>query len=64
MNLEETFVKLEETLALLEREDISLEDSFREYKKGMEMIKQCNETIDKVEKKVMMIVEEGEKVEF
>lgn len=64
MKLEETFVKLEETIALLEREDISLEDSFQEYQKGMEMIRQCNQTIEKIEKKVQMIVEEGEKVEF
>lgn len=64
MNLEETFVKLEETVSRLEQEDISLEDSFREYQKGMEMIKQCNAAIDKVEKKVLMIAEEGEKIEF
>ncbi len=64
MNLEEMFVKLEATLSLLEQEDISLEEAFSEYKKGMDLIKQCNETIDKVEKKVMMITDEGEKVEF
>ncbi len=64
MNLNETFTKLEEVISLLEREDISLEESFREYQKGMELVKQCNEFIDKVEKKVLIITEEGEKHEF
>ena len=47
-NLEEAFLKLEETIADLEREDITLEQSFKEYQKGMELLKKCNETIDKV----------------
>lgn len=64
MNLNETFARLEEVISLLEREDISLEESFREYQKGMELVKQCNTFIDKVEKKVLMITEEGEKHEF
>ncbi len=64
MNLDEMFAKLEETLSTMERDDLSLEESFNQYKMGMDLIKQCNGTIDKVEKKVMMITEEGEKVEF
>jgi exodeoxyribonuclease VII small subunit len=64
MKLEETLIKLEETIAALEREDISLEDSFKEYQKGMEMVKLCNNTIDKIEKEVQLITECGEKVAF
>ena len=64
MKLEEILVKLEETISNLEREDISLEDSFNEYQKGMEMVKLCNTTIDKIEKDVLLIMEDGEKVEF
>ena len=52
-NLEEAFAKLEETVEVLEREDISLEESFKEYQKGMELLKKCSETIDRVEKKVL-----------
>ena len=37
-NLEEAFLKLEETIADLEREDITLEQSFKEYQKGMELL--------------------------
>lgn len=60
MSLEEKFAKLEETLNKLESEELFLEDSFRIYKEGMELLKQCNEDIDKVEKQVMQLNAEGE----
>lgn len=63
-SLEEAFMKLEETVAALEREDITLEQSFAEYQKGMKLLKKCNETIDKVEKKVLVLNENGEMDEF
>lgn len=63
-NLEEAFERLEKTVAELERDDISLEDSFREYQKGMELLKKCSETIDGVEKRVLVLNENGELNEF
>lgn len=63
-NLEEAFLKLEEIVEALEREDITLEQSFGEYQKGMELLKKCNETIDGVEKKVLILNENGETDEF
>lgn len=64
MSLEEKFAKLEETLAGLEREDISLEESFAAYYEGMQILKQCNAEIDKVEKQVQKISEDGTLEEF
>ena len=58
-SLEENFSELEELLAQLEAEDISLEDAFTAYSKGMNVLKQCNEQIDRVEKQVMKLNEEG-----
>ena len=55
---------MEEKLAELESEDISLEDSFKVYKDGMDLLRQCYEKIDYVEKKVMEINEAGDIVEF
>ncbi|MBD5451746.1 MAG: exodeoxyribonuclease VII small subunit [Lachnospiraceae bacterium] len=60
LTLDETFEKLEETIGKLEQEDISLEASFKLYKQGMELIKSCNQTIDKVEKEVLKLNENGE----
>lgn len=57
--LEEGFLQLENTIERLEAEDISLEDAFRAYSEGMELLKKCNEQIDKVEKKVLKLAEDG-----
>lgn len=64
MSLEENFAKLEEAVARLEADDISLEESFRIYKEGMELLRQCNTDIDKVEKQVLLLNEQGELEEF
>lgn len=62
--LEEAFDMLEEKIARLEAEDITLEESFQAYKEGMEILKYCNDKIDRVEKKVLRINEDGEINEF
>lgn len=64
ITLEEAFTMLEDTISKLEAEDISLEESFKVYQNGMEMLKYCNEKIDKVEKQVLRINEDGETDEF
>lgn len=63
-NLEEAFKQLEKTVETLEREDISLEESFKAYKSGMELLKQCDKEIDRVEKRVLVLDEDGESHEF
>lgn len=60
MSLEENFAKLEETIARLEDENISLEEAFAAYSQGMTLLKNCNEQIDMVEKKVLTLNESGE----
>jgi exodeoxyribonuclease VII small subunit len=64
LTLEEAFAEIERVIEQLETEEITLEDSFREYSRGMELLKYCNQSIDRVEKKVLMINEEGGLDEF
>jgi exodeoxyribonuclease VII small subunit len=64
LTLEQTFEKLEETIGELQQEDISLENSFKLYKEGMKLIKSCNDRIDKVEKQVLKLNENGGLDEF
>lgn len=64
MTLEEKFAKLDDTVKRMEQEDITLEESFCIYKEGMELLKECNEEIDRVEKQVLMINAKGELEEF
>ena len=60
LSLEQAFLQLEDTISRLESEDITLEESFAAYKEGMELLKHCNDSIDKVEKQVLMLSAEGE----
>ena len=62
--LEELFAGLEEVLGAMEEPEVSLEESFRIYRQGMELLKQCNLAIDRVEKKVQVLSEDGETHEF
>lgn len=59
-NLEENFERLDQVIERLEKEDLSLEDAFREYALGMEILKQCSGQIDRVEKQVLKLSESGE----
>ncbi|MBD5459451.1 MAG: exodeoxyribonuclease VII small subunit [Lachnospiraceae bacterium] len=64
MTLEENFAELEKIIGSLEQDDVSLEESFAAYARGMRILKQCNEEIDKVEKQVQVITEDGTLEDF
>ena len=64
LSLEELFQSLEETIRRMEAEDVSLEDSFTLYHKGIDTLRMCSERIDEVEKKMLVLDEEGEMHEF
>ena len=55
---------LDEIIQKLEKKDTTLEDSFLGYQEGIELIKFCNQQIDTVEKKILVLNEEGEADEF
>ena len=59
MTLEENFEKIEELFQVLESDEISLEDSFHAYQKGMKLLEECNAQIDQVEKQVLKLTENG-----
>ena len=64
LSLEEAFARIEETIGHLEEEETTLEESFQAYQQGMKLLQYCNEKIDKVEKQVLLINENGELDEF
>lgn len=63
-SLETVFEELDQLITKLETEENSLEDSFQMYHQGMDLLKACNEKIDAVEKKMMILDEDGEEHEF
>ena len=60
LSLEKSFELLNEYVRKMEEEDLSLEESFSVYAKGMELVKDCSNMIDKIEKDII-ILEEGRK---
>ena len=64
LTLEDAFGRLDQMVEALESREISLEDSFRIYQEGMNLLKLCNEKIDQVEKKILVINGEGGLDEF
>lgn len=62
--LEEVFEKLDEIITGMEADDVSLEDSFALYHKGLDMLKAGNSKIERIEKKMLVLDEEGEMHEF
>jgi len=64
MKLEESFKELNQIMEKLEKPEVSLEDSFTLYQEGMKLLKSCNDSIDKVEKELIILSENGETNEF
>lgn len=60
LKLEEAFEKLNQILEELEKPEVTLEDSFSLYQEGMKLLKSCNDSIDKVEKELIILSENGE----
>ncbi|MCB5548995.1 exodeoxyribonuclease VII small subunit [Blautia sp. MSK17_66] len=62
--IEEVFQELDNLAVKLENSETSLEDSFRFYKEGMELLKYCSDKLDTVEKKMLQMDEDGTLREF
>ncbi len=64
LSIEESFDYLEEVIEKMEDPDISLEESFSLYEKGMKVLKEAAGAVDEVEKKVKLIDDEGQTEDF
>ena len=58
-SLEEMLSSLEECVNRMESGELNLEQSFEAFKEGIELVKQCNESIDMVEKEVGKLMDDG-----
>lgn len=64
MGLEERFAAIELILDQMEEENVTLDESFELYKKGMEQMKAANQALDQIEKAMLVMNESGELEEF
>ena len=58
--LEERFSMIEDILGKMEDENVTLDQSFDLYKQGIEQIKAANAALDRIEKAMLVINEDGE----
>lgn len=63
-SIEELFERIDAVIGEMEDDSVSLEDSFKLYEEGMSLLKESNERIDLVEKKVLALSKDGETYEF
>ncbi len=57
MNFEESMKKLETIVTELENGNLNLDESVKKFEEGMKMAKQCNNILEKTEKKITILLE-------
>ncbi len=63
-SLESMLDKIDEIVEQLNDDEIPLEEAFAQYSKGVKLVEECNKTIDRVEKKVQKLLDNGETEDF
>ena len=58
-SFEEQMEKLEQIVEELEKGNLNLDDSVAKFEEGMKISKQCNEMLEKAEKKITILVNEN-----
>ena len=61
-SFEESLAELEKIVVNLEKGEVSLDDAIEEYKKAMDLVKQCNEKLDSAKEAIAKIVNDNKEV--
>ena len=62
LNFEEAMKQLEEIANVLENGNLSLDESVNKFEEGMKISKKCNDFLDQAEKKITMLINDGEEI--
>lgn len=62
LNFEESMDKLEKIANELESGNLNLEESLVKFEEGMKLSKKCNEIIESAEKKITILLQNGDKL--
>lgn len=57
--LEENFAQIQEIIEKMEQQETSLDESFLLYQQGIGKLKNCNQLLDAVEKKMQVLNADG-----
>jgi len=63
LKFEEAMQELEKIANDLEKGDLSLEESVAKFEEGMKLSKECNDMIEKAEKKITILLSKDGKIE-
>ena len=55
MDIESTLKQLEKIVTQMEDEKLNLEDSLKSYEKGVSLVKEAQESLNKIEKKIQIL---------
>jgi len=64
LTLEERFAHLEQIVARMEDADVSLDEAFELYKKGLDEVKSVNDMVQGMEKAMLVLNSDGQLEEF
>ena len=53
--IEESFEKLDKIVSQLEDGSLSMNEAFKLYKEGVQLVNKCNNMLDKVEKQLVVL---------
>ena len=57
--IEQAFLDLDEIIEQLEKDETPLNDALALYTEGMKLVKKCQDSLDKVEKELIILEEEN-----
>lgn len=60
VSIEKAFENIDSIIEKLESEDTKLTDSIGLYAKGVKLLKECQDSLDNVEKQIIILGENGE----
>lgn len=63
-NVDQGFEQLDQILGKLENDDIKLSDAVKLYSEGVGVIKKCKDSLDQVEKELIILDEDEESNEL
>lgn len=64
LTLEDSFAHLEQIVARMEDADVSLDEAFELYKKGLDEVKSANDMVQGMEKAMLVLNSDGQLEEF
>ncbi|MGN1298390.1 MAG: exodeoxyribonuclease VII small subunit [Candidatus Scatovivens sp.] len=62
LNFEELIKKLEDITEKLEKDNLNLDESIELFEDGMKISKKCNEKLEKSEKKISILLNDGKEI--